>query len=100
LQILAEKGLRRRLVGFRMSPPRGHAPRESHLVIHGGRVVGRVTSSSHSPTLDAVIGLAVVPPELAHADSKLDIRCAGGRLRQARIVPLPFYDPDNERQRC
>ncbi|NIM69103.1 MAG: FAD-dependent oxidoreductase [Xanthomonadales bacterium] len=100
LQILAGKGLSRCLAGFRMPLPRRDPPRESHLVIHAGRVVGRVTSSGHSPTLEAMIGLAQVPPDLGQPGRNIDIRCAGGRVRQAQIVPLPFYDPDNERQRC
>ncbi len=83
-----------------MSSSQLDPPAESHLVIHDGQVAGRVTSCCQSPTLEAVVGLALVAHEIARPGSDIDIRCAGGRVRRAEIVPLPFYDPGNERQKC
>ncbi|MEJ1965104.1 MAG: glycine cleavage T C-terminal barrel domain-containing protein [Gammaproteobacteria bacterium] len=72
-------------------------PKESHLVIDAGRIVGRVTSIQHSPTLGRAIGLALVEPEIAQRGS-FRIRIEGGRELQASAVPLPFYDAAGSRQ--
>jgi sarcosine oxidase subunit alpha len=45
-----------------------------------------------------VIGLAYVAPDQAVPGTSFDIKIAGGRLLQAKVVKLPFYDPDNKRQ--
>ncbi|MGA0264550.1 MAG: 2Fe-2S iron-sulfur cluster-binding protein [Lysobacterales bacterium] len=100
LEILAGKTPYRQLVGFSLPQTDDNSPRESHLVIHAGRAVGRVTSSSYSPTLRSVIGLAMVPPDLARTGGRINIRCANNEIRQAEVRPTPFYDPDNERQQC
>ena len=59
---------------------------------------GRVTSSALSPTLGHAIGLAYVPPDLAGEGWRFEIRVEAGRMVEATVVPLPFYDPDNARQ--
>jgi sarcosine oxidase subunit alpha len=95
---LEEKELSRVLVGFTL--PKGSAvtPKESHLVLNGSNMVGRVTSSNYSQTLGQPIGLAYVPPTSAAANSQITIKCDGGVLVQATVVSLPFYDPENARQ--
>jgi len=54
---------------------------------------------THSRTLDKVIGLAMLSPELARAGAAIEIRADHGEMIAARIVPTPFYDPTNARQR-
>jgi len=92
------KGMTRQLVGFTLSDSAAPCPKENHLIIENGNIIGRVTSAVQSPSLNKVIGLAYVPPERSNADSSFSIRIDGGRMVQAKVIPTPFYDPDNKRQ--
>jgi sarcosine oxidase subunit alpha len=99
LQILQPRRPRA-LIGFALPAQHGGAvPQECHLVIHEGGIAGRVTSVGHSATLGRVIGLAQVDAALADA-AQIAIRVDGGALLQAEVVPTPFYDPDNLRQKA
>lgn len=67
------------------------------LELHGGSMKeplpeAVLTSECFSPTLGKSIGLGFVPP-----DAGGEARLADGR--GARIVPLPFYDPERRRPR-
>jgi len=99
LKILAKRGPRQKLVGFEIPDPT-RLPRESQLVIDKGNIAGRVTSVVRSRTLNKSIGLAMVAPELAEAGTEIKIRADRGEMLAARIVPTPFYDPENLRQRA
>ena len=59
------KGVGRVLVGFTLPDRDAPCPKENHLVIEGGDIVGRVTSAVRSPTLNKVIGLAYLPVSTA-----------------------------------
>lgn len=91
----------RQLVGFAL-PADYAGPElcECHLVIDRGDIRGRVTSVAYSPTLERVIGLAMVDNELAGIDQPLAIRATDGTLVEARQVATPFYDPDGLRQQA
>ena len=90
--------LKRRLCGFEL--PDGHGIRlaESCLVLRDGRPVGFVTSTCFSPTLAKWIGLAYADPRDAAPGSSLRIRGLCGNECKAKVVPAPFYDPENHRQ--
>jgi len=88
---------RRRLVGFTLSN-NAPKPKEGHLVLRSGDIVGNVTSCEYSPTLDCIIGLAYAHPSDATPNSRLCIRTDNGVEVMARVAQLPFYDPDNQRQ--
>jgi len=98
LRILATKPLSRTLVGFEL-PATGPLPKECHLLVDGDEIIGRVTSVTHSPTLGKIVGLAYVTPTYAAVQSLVSIRVDKKRLVKARIVGLPFFDPNNERQK-
>jgi len=98
VDIQAEGKAGRRLVGFRLKDKSAPAPEECHLVVEGGDITGRVTSAVRSPSLGEVVGLAYVPAEIAEAKGSFTIKAAGGRLVEAAVSPIPFYDPDNKRQ--
>ena len=98
VEIQNAKGLTRKLVGFTIEGPSASVPEECHLVVRGADIVGRVTSAVHSPALDKVIGLAFVAPDQAEPGRSFDIKIAGGRLVQGKVIPIPFYDPENKRQ--
>ena len=92
------RGLTRKLVGFTLDNPSDPVPEECHLVVRGAEIVGRVTSSVRSPALDKVVGLAYVAPDQAEPGLTFDIKVAGGRLIKGKVIPIPFYDPENKRQ--
>ncbi|WP_439815406.1 2Fe-2S iron-sulfur cluster-binding protein [Zavarzinia sp. CC-PAN008] len=92
-----KRGLSRKLVGFELVDPGAPCPEECHLVIDGDEIEGRVTSAVRSATLGKVIGLAYVGPKHFDLGAIFTIRTGAGFL-QARVVPHPFYDPENRRQ--
>lgn len=98
MDALEAKGLSRQLVGFELDPAASVVPKENHLVIRGDAIVGRVTSVTDSPTLGKVIGLAYVAPDQSAPGSAFQVRADGGVMVTARVVPIPFYDPNNARQ--
>ena len=95
---LEKKPLQRTLVGFVINNASAPVPLESHLVLDGEQMVGRVTSCNHSPTLGKPIGLAYVPVDMAEPGYVLCIKAAGGVKVDAEVVSTPFYDPQTQRQ--
>jgi aminomethyltransferase len=84
LRRVREQGPERKLIAFVMEEK---AVPRSHMPIEGG---GEVTSGTHSPMLDAGIGLGYVPAAGAAPGTEVtvDVR---GRPRRARIVEKPIY---------
>jgi aminomethyltransferase len=87
--LVAEKeaGPRRVLWGLQ-AIDRGVPRADLDVVDDGGRVVGRTTSGTFSPTLKQGIALALLPPEAA-PDDELSVDVRGRRLR-CRVVRPPF----------
>lgn len=91
--------LTRKLVGFTIDDPAAPVPEECYLTVRGTDIVGRVTSAVRSAAAgDKIIGLAYVAADQAEVGKTFDIKIAGGRLLQGRVVPIPFYDPESKRQ--
>lgn len=87
------QGLERKLVGFMMDGRR--VPRHDFPITDlEGRVIGKVTSGTQSPSLDKAIGMGYVETAFAALGSKIaiDIR---GNLEFAEVVKLPFYQAPN-----
>ena len=83
-----ENGTARKLVGFELVE-RG-IPRHDHPVLdEAGKVVGKVTSGTQSPTLQKPIGMAYVPTAMAKAGTPLWIDVRGKALKGV-VVKLPF----------
>jgi sarcosine oxidase subunit alpha len=95
---IQEQGTVRKLVGFNLVSERASCPKECHLVIRDNEIVGRVTSAVRSPTLRKVIGLAYVASDQAEPGQRFQIKIEGGRMIEAEVVPMPFYDAANQRQ--
>jgi sarcosine oxidase subunit alpha len=92
-----QKG-RLKLVGFRMDPPSERAPKDGSIIVDA-TVRGYVCNARTSVTLKEAVGLALVEDALAVPGTRLEIfedDCDGHRL-QAKVTPLPFYDPERER---
>ncbi|NIR29826.1 MAG: FAD-dependent oxidoreductase [Gammaproteobacteria bacterium] len=98
IDVIMRRPLTRQLVGFVIHDTGAPVPEESHLVIRGGDITGRVTSCGISPTLGAPIGLAYVAPDQAAPGARIRIRSGGGVMVEAEVASLPFYDPENQRQ--
>jgi dimethylglycine dehydrogenase len=84
------------LVGFEME--NGRVPLEGGQVVVDGKSAGRVTSVRWSEQLQKVIGMAVVPSELAEDGSVLDIKI-DGTLERAIVTTKPFFDPEGKNLR-
>ncbi|MFW6195457.1 MAG: glycine cleavage system aminomethyltransferase GcvT, partial [Chloroflexota bacterium] len=88
LRSIRERGTPRVIVGFKMIG-RG-IPRHGQAIFKDGKEVGVVTSGTHSPTLDANIGMGYVDRGLSEAGTRLEIDVRG-RTVEAQVEPLPFY---------
>jgi sarcosine oxidase subunit alpha len=98
IDVAAEEGPSRRLVGFSIVRDDLAKVKECHLVVEGQEITGRVTSIAWSPVLEKVVGLAYVAPDHVAPGSGFTIKGDGGVLVAATTVPTPFYDPENKRQ--
>lgn len=85
-----QEGIPRSLVGLEMID-RG-IPRTHYPVYAAGSelAIGEVTTGTHSPTLRANLGLALIQRSYADINQLLEVEIRGRRL-QAKVIPLPFY---------
>jgi aminomethyltransferase len=90
LRAASERPLTRQLIGLLLQgrgiARAGHALRRPG----DGHDIGRVTSGSQSPTLDAAIAMAYVPPPDATPGTMLEVVIREAVV-PAEVVPLPFY---------
>lgn len=98
IELRLRQPVTRKLVGFAIDGRMREMPGESNLILRDGTVAGFITSVVRSPFLEKVIGLAYVHPDDAEVGKRLEIKLDSGRKLGAHVVPLPFYDPDNQRQ--
>ena len=89
---------KRKLVGFAIDDPFAPLPQESNLVLKNGEIAGFVTSVVRSANLGRIIGLAYAPRDSSAPGDAVPILLDDGRSVVAKVVDLPFYDPDNRRQ--
>ena len=76
-------------VGFALDGRR--VPRIDYKIVVDDKPIGVVTSGTFSPTLERPIGMGYVQPRFAEPGTKVDIDIRG-RLEEAEVVPLPFYE--------
>jgi aminomethyltransferase len=79
-------------VGLKLADKR--IAREGFAVLKDGERVGVVASGTFSPTLEASIAMAYVPPALAAIDAPLQVDVRGQPV-PATVVGLPFYKREN-----
>ncbi len=82
-----EKGLSRKLAGFKMLDR--SIAREHYPIFKDGRQIGIVTSGSFAPSVNANIGLGYVEAGLEKPGTEIEIEIHG-RLEKAEIVKRPF----------
>ncbi len=88
-----------KLVGIRMEDDT-RAPRDGALIVDA-KVRGYVATARKSLTTGEAVGMALVESPLADTGTRLEIfedECNGQRL-YARVVPMPFYDPEGKRMK-
>jgi aminomethyltransferase len=82
-------GTSRKLVGFTLEERA--IPRHDYEVCDvDGRVIGKVTSGTQSPSLKIPIGMAYVETAFSKIDSEIYIKVRD-KLSKAKVVKLPFY---------
>jgi aminomethyltransferase len=81
-------------IGLTM-PAGSRSPRQGYPILSGGKRIGEVTSGAPSPTLGHPIAMGYVPPEFSKPglELQIDIR---GRVEQAEVVALPFYQREKK----
>src|SRR3989440_525271 len=82
------EGVKRRLVGFKVTEPKAVA-RHEFPVLLDGRQVDIVRSGTVTPTVNAAIGTTYVPKNSAKPGTKIEIGIRGKRVT-AEVVKLPF----------
>ncbi len=92
-------GLNQKLVGFEMLDATIVPDEGCQILRADGYPVGRVTSARYSAALRKSIGLAWVPVSDGAEGTEIRIQLNGQPV-QARIVPVPFYDPSGERMKA
>ncbi len=98
---ISKAGPSQRLVGFRMVNPE-HTPEEGMQIVQADRsnarsIIGWVTSSRFSPTLNESIGLCWLPATIASQQSASLYIYMDGRLEEARVHHGAFFDPEGAR---
>ena len=100
LRVLQRQESSRRLVGFQLAAGYDdHRPGEGDLILNQGELLGRVTSFGYSQAKQRYVGLAFVPPNLGNPGTPFEITVDRATRVPARVVELPFYDRDSERQK-
>ncbi len=103
LMRISAEGPKQLLVGFKMVEP-GVVPDEGLQIVESKadgqlKIIGWVTSSRFSPTLEESIGLCWLPPDIASQNGASFTIRMDGHLAEARVHHGAFYDPDGERLR-
>ncbi len=83
-----EAGVKKKLVGFKMID-KGIPRHDYELLDDAGKVIGKVTSGTISPTLGYGIGMGYVESRFAEVGSSIYVSVRGKGLK-AEVVKLPF----------
>jgi aminomethyltransferase len=84
-----EAGLKQKLVGFEMID-RGIPRHDYEICDASGKVIGKVTSGTQSPSLQKAIGLGYVQSDFAKEGGEIFINIREN-LVKSQVVKFPFY---------
>ena len=73
-------------------------PEEGNLILLNDGISGHVTSIGRSQAVEACIGMALVHAGQSEPGTLIEIQLSDGSRTRAKVVKLPFYDPDAKRQ--
>lgn len=83
-----EQGLKQKLIGFQLTEK--GIPRQGYtLFSFDNNEIGKVTSGTMSPTLNAPIGIAWIDSGFAEVGTEFAVDIRGRKVR-AKVVPTPF----------
>ena len=89
------------LVALQPTDPSIVPPEASQIVGPNSEILGRITSSRHSPTLGRSVCLGQLLTEHAAPESRVQVLQPDGSLIEARVCPdLAHVDPEGERARA
>lgn len=84
-----EQGVSRKLVGFEVIDM--GIPRTNYDITDlSGKIIGKVTSGTMSPSMNIGIGMGYVPTEFSKPDTEICIFIRG-KLIKAKVVKLPIF---------
>lgn len=83
-----EKGVAKKLVGFEMIE-RGIPRHDYEIADASGKVIGRVTSGTQSPSLQKGIGMGYVEAAFSKPDTEIFVKIRDKALK-AKVVKVPF----------
>ncbi|WP_037074694.1 2Fe-2S iron-sulfur cluster-binding protein [Pseudonocardia spinosispora] len=96
----AERADSPKLVGLQPLDPNVVPEEASQIISDGGHIVGRITSSRMSPTLNRSICLGQLDPHLAEPGTRVTVRLHDGRDIEAEVTAEhAHFDPEGKRQR-
>jgi sarcosine oxidase subunit alpha len=103
LSRIAGEGPQQRLVGFKILDG-GVIPEEGLQIVKAGagdqlNIIGWVSSSRYSPTLEQGIGLCWLPADMAEREGTSFMIRRNGGFVEASVHHGPFYDPRGKRLR-
>ena len=82
------EGVTKKLVGFEMID-RGIPRHDYEIADASGKIIGKVTSGTQSPTLNKAIGMGYVNKELAKPDTEIYIMIRDKAIK-AKVSKIPF----------
>ncbi len=68
----------------------------SEAVLVDSRLIGSITSCAYGPHLGQTLAFAYIDADYAAPGTELQVM-ALGKIRDARVLPAPAYDPENRR---
>lgn len=84
-----EKGLSKKLVGFEMID-RGIPRHDYPIADAAGKIIGKVTSGTQSPSLNKAIGMGYVETAFSKPDTEIFVVIRDKAIK-AKVVKIPFY---------
>lgn len=93
LKKVKEEGITRKLAGVILDGDPLDYNEAPWLVFNGSEEVGKLTSCVYSPRVEENIGYVMVPKEFTELGTLFTIMTNKG-ARKAKIVEMPFYDPN------
>jgi sarcosine oxidase subunit alpha len=75
-------------------------PQDGSIIVDE-KIRGYICTARYSDTLDASVGMALLDADLSNPGTGLRIfeNPGGGPPLRARVVEMPFYDPEGKRMR-
>ncbi len=95
LREIRAAGVKRRFAGLEVDGEPIAANEHPWPVTRGGERAGTLTSLAYSPRLEKTIALAILDISAAEMGTTLRVAAPFGE-RDARVVPVPFFDPKKQ----